>query len=61
MSLNYKRCIAYGDYSLSAETVALSFLSLPSLLPLFLLSYQSWLGFRGGMVFNGKQGQRETF
>lgn len=57
MSLNYKRCIAYGDYSLSAETVALSFLSLT----LFLLSYQSWLGFRGGMVFNGKQGQRETF
>lgn len=57
MSLNYKRCIAYGDYSLSAETVALSFLSLT----LFLLLYQSWLGFRGGMVFNGKRGQCETF
>lgn len=58
MSLNYKRRVADVDYSLCAEAVAFAFfLSLT----LFFLLYQSWLGFSGGMVFKGKQGQNETF
>lgn len=57
MSSNHKRCVVDVDYSPCAEAVALSFLSLT----LFFLSYQSWLGFSGGIEFKGKQGQKETF
>jgi len=57
MSLKYKRCIADVDYSLCDEAVAFSSLSLT----LFFLPYPHWLGFSGGMVFKGKQGQNETF